>query len=79
MKKLILCVLLGLSLFTIPGFSAEFPQTNNSDRKEVVVYITRTGEKYHQSDCRYLRQSKIQTTKKEAVKNGYSACKVCKP
>ena len=50
-----------------------------SQTKETIVYITRTGEKYHKDGCRYLRQSKIKTTKKEAVKNGYEACKICKP
>lgn len=79
MKKLIFSVLFGLSLLAVPGFGAEYLHTHISDRKEIIIYITRTGEKYHQSNCRYLRQSKIQTTKKEAVKNGYSACKVCKP
>lgn len=48
-------------------------------KKETVVYVTRTGEKYHQSGCRYLSKSKIEVSKKEAVKNGYAACKVCKP
>ncbi len=26
------------------------------------VYITKTGQKYHRSDCSYLRQSKISIT-----------------
>jgi len=52
---------------------------NLPQNKDTVVYITKTGEKYHKDGCRYLRQSKIKTTKKEAVKKGYGACKVCKP
>lgn len=47
--------------------------------KETVVYITKTGEKYHKDGCRYLRQSKIKTTKQKATKQGYTACKICKP
>lgn len=43
------------------------------------VYITRTGEKYHSSGCRYLRQSKISISKSEAQRQGYTPCKVCKP
>ena len=43
------------------------------------VYITQTGEKYHNSACRYLKESKIEITLEEALKNGYGACKVCKP
>lgn len=50
-----------------------------TQQKDVTVYITKTGKKYHRSDCHYLSRSKIKTTKKEAVKNGYGACKVCKP
>ncbi|MFB2118029.1 hypothetical protein [Parapedobacter sp. 2B3] len=50
-----------------------------AEQKDVTVYITKTGEKYHKAGCRYLSKSQIKTTKKEAVKNGYGACKVCKP
>lgn len=50
-----------------------------AEQKDAVVYITKTGEKYHRAGCRYLSKSQIKTTKKEAVKNGYGACKVCKP
>jgi len=44
-----------------------------------VVYITRTGEKYHQTHCQYLLQSKIPVTLSEAVQMGYEPCSVCKP
>ena len=43
------------------------------------VYITRTGAKYHKDGCRYLSQSKIKTTVKDAMENEYTACAVCKP
>lgn len=43
------------------------------------VYITRTGEKYHQDSCRYLSNSKISVTLDSAATKGYTACKVCKP
>ena len=48
-------------------------------QQETVVYITKTGEKYHRDGCRYLSQSKIKVSRAEAVKNGFQACKVCKP
>lgn len=43
------------------------------------VYTTKTGEKYHKSNCRYLKYSKkaIKLVKAKAL--GYQACKVCKP
>ena len=43
------------------------------------VYVTKSGEKYHKDGCQYLSKSKIETTLSEALKNGYDACKVCKP
>ena len=42
------------------------------------VYITRTGTKYHNADCRYLKSSCIPISKKDAAEN-YSPCSVCKP
>ncbi len=41
------------------------------------VYITRTGEKYHQGGCRYLSQSKIAISLADARAQGYDACSVC--
>lgn len=45
----------------------------------VTVCITRTGEKYHECTCRYLRSSSISITLKDAIARGYAACSVCKP
>jgi competence protein ComEC len=43
------------------------------------VYITRTGSKYHQVGCRYLKKSCIPIGLKEAKERGYSPCSVCRP
>lgn len=43
------------------------------------VYVTRTGEKYHVKSCRYLAQSRIRLTLKEAKARGYEPCSVCRP
>jgi hypothetical protein len=43
------------------------------------VYITRTGEKYHRSGCRYLSQSKIAISLADAKARGYTPCSVCDP
>lgn len=48
------------------------------DLQDVVVYVTRTGKKYHREDCRYLRKSKKPLYLKEAQKS-YQPCKVCHP
>ena len=52
--------------------------TQNEDKKEVIVYVTNTGEKYHRISCRYLNKSCIPTNLDDA-KELYSACSVCKP
>ncbi len=44
-----------------------------------IVYITRTGQKYHREGCHHLRHSRIPITLAEARERGYSACSVCKP
>jgi len=44
-----------------------------------IVYITRTGKKYHRDNCSYLRQSKIPITLKEACERGFSPCSRCNP
>ena len=49
------------------------------EKKEVYVYITKTGKKYHKGSCRYLKKSKIKISLKDACKRGYTSCKVCKP
>lgn len=50
--------------------------TTSSD--STVVYITKTGKKYHKETCKTLK-SKIKSTLKEAKEKGLTACGVCKP
>lgn len=80
MKQFLLLLLLSLSFispsFSIPVEHVPLPVVNTVSQ---TVYVTKTGTKYHLGNCSYLRQSKIKTTKSEAVNSGYSACKVCKP
>ena len=47
--------------------------------EDTIVYVTRTGKKYHTGDCRYLSKSKIPITLKEAIQKGYTPCSVCSP
>lgn len=44
-----------------------------------IVYITKSGTKYHKSECGYLKSSKFQITLEEAIDRGYTQCSVCKP
>jgi hypothetical protein len=43
------------------------------------VYIAKTGTKYHRSNCRYVKRSKIRKTLSWVKAHHYAACKVCKP
>ena len=86
MKRLLLVVALGLIAFGalphgVANLSHQFTPTliAQEDPARIAVYITRTGEKYHRDGCRYLSRSKIATTLKDAVANGYGPCSVCKP
>jgi endonuclease YncB( thermonuclease family) len=74
--------------FKSPGSSSQSPartsgQGSRRTEKPVpapavgtIVYVTRTGSKYHADGCRYLSRSRIPMAKKDAVKV-YDACSVC--
>jgi len=53
--------------------------TERNADDSIIVYITKTGSKYHLATCGSLRKSKIPITLKEACQRGYSPCSVCKP
>lgn len=42
-----------------------------------LVYITKTGSKYHISTYSYLKSSKIPISLSEAIKRGYTPCSRC--
>lgn len=83
MRRILFIVLLALAL----GCSSQPSQQAasrpgeafNTQRNEVTVYITDTGERYHVSSCRYLRYSKHPVPLGEAKRRGYTPCKVCQP
>jgi len=47
-------------------------------QSDVVVYVTKTGAKYHKAGCSYLRKSSIPINLSEAVKS-YTPCSRCNP
>jgi micrococcal nuclease len=47
--------------------------------KEITVYITKTGNKYHRAGCKYLKKSCIPISLEEAKAKGYAPCSVCNP
>ena len=48
-----------------------------SAEKEQTVFVTKTGKKYHQSTCGYLKNSSIEISLSEAKISGYTACSKC--
>ena len=52
---------------------------NKINETEKIVYIAKTGKKYHLENCRTLRGEKEAIDLNEAIKNGYEVCKICKP
>lgn len=55
------------------------PASQTQNTASDIVYITRTGEKYHRAGCRYLSQSQIPIERQEAIRRGYTPCSVCRP
>ena len=65
--------------FLVVLFMFQLPAVNAvADNGETVVYITKTGEKYHREGCSYLK-SCIPITLADAVAAGYDGCSRCKP
>ncbi|WP_304354182.1 hypothetical protein [Brachyspira innocens] len=44
-----------------------------------IVYITKTGKKYHIKNCRTIKGEAYGISLSEAEYKGYTPCKVCKP
>ena len=59
-----------LLLFALPTLAGD---------ADITVHITKTGHKYHEAGCRYLKKSDIKVTLKKAKELGLSACSVCDP
>ncbi len=55
-----------------PGVSGE-----NAPAKDSIVYVTKTGIKYHRSWCNCLRYSCLEMTFGEAIKRRYTPCEFC--
>jgi len=47
--------------------------------EDVIVYITKYGEKYHREHCRYLRKSKEEIMLTTAKNQNYTPCSICYP
>jgi micrococcal nuclease len=89
MTSRLLLLLAALSVFAAPASAVNVNSiqakptaksiTDMVTPNEEIVYIAKTGKKYHKSNCRYVKKSKTAIKKSEAQKRGYTACSVCKP
>ena len=78
-KRILLSILLVLAALApcgVPQASAAF-EVVRAAKKDCVVYITRTGARYHRSNCGSLRKSRVALSRSEALASGYTACGNC--
>lgn len=54
-------------------------EPSKSGVSNTYVYTTKTGKKYHRTNCSYLSKSKIKITLNEAKDEGLTPCSRCKP
>ncbi len=62
----------------VQGSSVSAPSGSAAVAGDEIVYVTRTGTKYHRAGCRYLSKSAIPMPVKEAAAR-YAPCSVCRP
>ena len=54
------------------------PASTLADTGDTIVYITKTGTKYHTDpNCEYLRRSRIETTLRDALSRNLELCSIC--
>ena len=81
MKRIILTLTIVSCLFGLFGCNeAENYETKIEDTsRSVLVYVTNSGECYHESSCQYLSKSSIEMELEEAIEDGYRPCSRCDP
>lgn len=58
--------------------ASEEPAPAPAEKKGIIVYITKTGSKYHRAGCRYLSKSSIPISLEDAKARGYGPCSACR-
>lgn len=78
--SLLLCLVVLLLPFSLSACDDEDESDDYSPSKSgTIVYVTRTGSKYHRGSCNYLSSSKIEIDLDDAKDDGYSPCSKCNP
>lgn len=44
-----------------------------------IVYVTKSGTKYHKEKCDYLANSSVEISREQAENKGYTPCSKCRP
>ncbi len=60
------------------GAPAAAPAAPAEANEATVVYLGKTGSRYHLKGCRYLKGAGKEITVGDAMKKGYAPCNVCK-
>lgn len=70
-------------VFVQPAYAETIAPTDEKkvEKKlsETFVYIKEGGKKYHKKNCTLVKTGKTQITMGEALKKGYTPCKICIP
>lgn len=69
------CLFLLTTIFCACGNEKE----KNASIDTVIVYITKSGSKYHKHGCTYLSRSEIAIRLSDAKEEGYTPCSKCNP
>ncbi len=64
---------------TTPVKTTSTKNTETTNNNEEMTWVGDTGTKYHRKTCRTLKGNGHQITMKQALAEGRTACKVCKP
>jgi len=76
---LILSAILFVPMFAWIGNSGSpVYETQTINETQPRVYVTNSGDFYHNGSCQYLHSSKIEKGRTQAYDEGYTACSVCK-
>jgi methylphosphotriester-DNA--protein-cysteine methyltransferase len=87
MRKVLGVIVFVLFVFSIFTVNSIFAGSNPGpdDKKvtkkssETYVYVKEGGKRYHKKNCNVVPTGKKRITLSEAIKKGYTPCKVCKP
>lgn len=66
------------SLAPLPSAAGAAPAVGEAGSDELIVYVTKSGKKYHREGCSYLTDSARPIALREA-RTRYSPCSKCKP